>query len=145
MKEEVSGKMNLNKMFLVLIFSVSFLVQAQYMGGNGKGDVSISLINIPLPVEEVTSYLPTKFNLEQNYPNPFNPSTVISYQLPVGIRVTLKVFDIIGNEVATLVNTEKPAGNYQVQWDSREFPSGVYFYTLSTGNFFSTKKMILLK
>ncbi|MBL1153401.1 MAG: T9SS type A sorting domain-containing protein [Ignavibacteriota bacterium] len=85
------------------------------------------------------------YTLKQNYPNPFNPSTLIGYQLPVTSKVTLKVYDILGNEIATLVNEEKPAGNYNVIFDASKLSSGVYFYTLKTGEFSKTNKMILAK
>jgi len=95
------------------------------------------------------------FTLEQSYPNPFNPTTTIRFTIPENGIVTLKVFDALGNEVATLVNEEKPAGEYEVEFSAKggsasggnaySLPSGVYFYTLSSGNFFSTKKMILLR
>ena len=93
---------------------------------------------------------PTEFILEQNYPNPFNPSTVISYQLPVGSNVILKVYDILGNEIATLVDEYKPAGKYEIEFNShsgnvRNLPSGVYFYQLRAGEYVQTRKMILLK
>jgi hypothetical protein len=93
--------------------------------------------------DEIT--LPTEFALEQNYPNPFNPSTVISYQLPVSNDVTLKVFDILGNEIETLVNEEKSAGTYELTWNVASLPSGVYFYQLKAGDFIQTKKMLLIK
>jgi hypothetical protein len=86
-----------------------------------------------------------QFILEQNYPNPFNPSTVISYYLPVGGLVSLKVFDILGNEIATLVDEEKPAGEYFVNFDASEISTGVYVYSLQTANFAESKKMILIK
>jgi len=93
--------------------------------------------------------LPSEFKLEQNYPNPFNPTTLISYQLPVSSNVTLKVYDVLGNEVATLVNDYNPAGNYEVKFIPSSIKhqpsSGIYFYTLTAGNYFQTKKMILLK
>jgi hypothetical protein len=89
--------------------------------------------------------VPEDFSLSQNYPNPFNPSTVISYRLPVTSFVTLKVCDILGREVATLVNEEKPAGEYEVEFDGSNLPSGIYFYQLKAGEFAETKKMILLK
>ena len=97
-----------------------------------------------VPKENV---LPVQYNLSQNYPNPFNPSTVINYQLPVTGYVTLKVYDVLGREVATLVNESQNAGNYKVYFDSNEFhlSSGVYFYRITSGNFIQTKKMILLK
>jgi len=88
---------------------------------------------------------PTKFSLEQNYPNPFNPSTKISWQAPVSGWQTLKVYDVLGNEVATLVNEEKPAGNYEVEFDASNLSSGVYFYILKAGDFIQSKKMILMK
>ena len=89
--------------------------------------------------------IPKKFELLQNYPNPFNPSTKISWRTPVGSWQTLKVFDVLGNEVATLVNEYKPAGSYEVKLDASKYTSGIYFYQLRSGHFVQTKKMILLK
>jgi len=89
--------------------------------------------------------IPTEFTLEQNYPNPFNPSTKISWQSPVSSHQSLKVYDVLGNEVATLVNEEKPAGSYEVDFDASQLSSGIYFYKLQAGSFFETKKMLLLK
>ena len=91
--------------------------------------------------------LPTKFTLEQNYPNPFNPSTIISYQLLKAGNVTLKVFDVLGREVAVLVDEEKAAGSYNVEFGvkSLELSSGIYFYQLKVGYYFETKKMLLIK
>lgn len=88
-----------------------------------------------------------KFFLSQNYPNPFNPETIIRYQVPVFSFVTLKVFDILGNEIATLVNEEKTPGvdNYEFRISNYELSSGVYFYQLRVGNFIQTKKMLYLK
>lgn len=86
-----------------------------------------------------------QFALEQNYPNPFNPRTVIGYQLPMIGYVTLRVFDILGKEVAVLVNKEQPAGRYEVEFDAQKLNSGVYFYTLQAGSQKLTKKMILAK
>jgi len=89
------------------------------------------------------------FTLEQNYPNPFNPSTKISWQSPVSSRQSLKVYDVLGNEVATLVDEYKPAGNYEVEFKSsvgsRQLASGLYFYSLKSGEFSETRKMILTK
>jgi len=83
--------------------------------------------------------------LYQNYPNPFNPSTKIKFQIPENSFVTLKVYDVLGNEVATLVNQEKPIGSCNVEFDASSLPSGIYLYQLQAGNYFETKKMILLK
>ncbi|MBW7889397.1 MAG: T9SS type A sorting domain-containing protein, partial [Bacteroidetes bacterium] len=88
--------------------------------------------------------------LEQNYPNPFNPSTTIRYSIPEArnhsaIAVTLKVYDLLGKETATLVNEVQEAGNYSVQFNASQLSSGIYFYTLTAGNNISTKKLLLLK
>jgi len=84
-------------------------------------------------------------SLSQNYPNPFNPSTKISWQSPVGSWQTLKVYDILGKEVATLVNEEKPAGIFNVDFNASHLASGIYYYQLKVGGFIETKKMILLR
>jgi pectate lyase len=89
--------------------------------------------------------LPKKFVLEQNYPNPFNPVTVIRYQLPVTSNVNIKLFDLLGREVAMLVNKEEPAGDHLIQFDASRLTSGVYFYRLSAGTFTQGRKMLLLK
>ena len=96
-------------------------------------------------VLEVNFGLPTEFALEQNYPNPFNPTTTISYSIQELSFVTLKIYDVLGSEVAILVNNKKPAGNYEVEFDATGLPSGTYFYRIQAGNFVETKKMILLK
>ena len=85
------------------------------------------------------------FDLRQNYPNPFNPVTVISFQVPVLSYVTLKIYDILGREIASLISEEKNAGNYKVKFNGNSLPSGIYFYKLSAGDYFQTKKMLLLK
>jgi hypothetical protein len=97
---------------------------------------------------EVTNLAPTEYVLQQNYPNPFNPSTIIRYEIPDqgdNILVVLKLFDVLGNEVATLVNEEKDAGRYSVEFNASNLPSGIYFYRLRAGSFTETKKMILLR
>ena len=108
------------------------------------------VIKIVLDVEDFRN-ISTNYKLEQNYPNPFNPSTKISWQSPVSGWQTLKVYDILGKEVATLVDEYRDAGNYEVDFPSVEtlhatsLPSGVYFYQLKSGDYIETKKMILLK
>ncbi|KAA0245982.1 MAG: T9SS type A sorting domain-containing protein [Ignavibacteriota bacterium] len=104
-------------------------------------------------IEEAQVIFPIDLILHQNYPNPFNPNTVISYQLPVSSDVTLKIYDVLGNEVATLVDDYKLAGSYEVEFNASTLPSGVYFYQLRTRGpeinsgqgIVETKKMILLK
>jgi len=89
--------------------------------------------------------LPEAFLLGQNYPNPFNPKTVINYQIPKTGMITLKVFDVLGNEMATLVDEEKTAGNYNIEFDASKLTSGIYFYKLTAEDFSSVRKMILIK
>jgi Secretion system C-terminal sorting domain len=95
--------------------------------------------------ENTESALPSKFSLEQNYPNPFNPSTKIVYNIPNESKVKLEIFNILGEQVATLVNEVKPAGKYTIDFNASELSSGVYIYKLSTGDQLFSKKMILLK
>ena len=88
---------------------------------------------------------PKEFKLEQNFPNPFNPTTTIQYQLPFDARVTLKVYDILGSEVATLVNEEQQAGYREVQFNGISYASGMYVYRLQAGDYVSIKKMLMIK
>ena len=93
---------------------------------------------------------PKEFSLHQNYPNPFNPETTIKYQLPEKSFITLKIYNIHGQEIKTLINDEKPAGYHSINWDATnnygiKVSSGIYIYQLNAGNFTQTKKMILLR
>jgi hypothetical protein len=108
------------------------------------GNVKISKF-IPNSVTENEYTQPEDFVLFQNYPNPFNPNTGIRYSLGKPQFVSLKVFDILGNEIATLVNEEKRSGSYTVQFNAEGLSSGIYIYTLQSGSNFTSKKMILLK
>jgi len=114
-----------------------------YAGTGGKSMFKTTTSTL-VSVEDI-EFKPTSFSLEQNYPNPFNPNTIIKFQIPEAHFVTLKVFDVLGNEVATLVNEEKTAGNYNFDFTTDKLTSGVYFYRLQAGSFVETKKMILLK
>ncbi len=96
-------------------------------------------------IEPINNIVPEKFALMQNYPNPFNPETKISFSIPKKSFVEVKVFDALGREVTVLLNEEVNAGNYNVNFNATSYPSGIYFYRLSTGSFTETKKMILLK
>ncbi|MBN2029647.1 T9SS type A sorting domain-containing protein [bacterium] len=96
-------------------------------------------------VDEANPEMIHSYKLYQNYPNPFNPSTSIDYQLPAKVFVTLKIFDILGNEVETLVNGSQDAGNHSVQFNASDLPSGVYYYRLETGMNQETRKLLLLK
>ena len=96
-------------------------------------------------IEVATRTAPIKYALEQNYPNPFNPSTKIVYQLPKSGLVQLKVYDLLGRELAVLVNEVKSEGEYSVNFDASNLPSGVYIYSLQANNFIQNHKMTLLK
>jgi hypothetical protein len=96
--------------------------------------------------------LPEQFSLEQNYPNPFNPSTTIRYSIPAylnlpqgGTLVILKVYDLLGREMTTLVNKEQTAGVYEIEFDASELSSGIYVYQLRAGNLIQSKKMVLIR
>jgi hypothetical protein len=89
--------------------------------------------------------LPKEFELEQNFPNPFNPSTTIEFSIPSAQFVTLKVYDLLGQEVATLVNGQQTAGTHRVQWNASSLSTGFYFYKMETGNFLQTRKLMLMK
>ena len=104
------------------------------------------------PLEQATSIeqmedegLPRGFRLDQNYPNPFNPMTTLEFALPQRAHVTLKVFDLLGREVSTLVDKELGPGEYTIVFDAEDLPSGVYFYRIEAEEFVRTKKLILLK
>ncbi|MBZ0203091.1 MAG: T9SS type A sorting domain-containing protein [Ignavibacteria bacterium] len=98
-------------------------------------------------IEPISGVMPSKFSLGQNYPNPFNPATKIKFEIPAGVSAytTLKIFDMLGREVNTLVSEELVAGTYEVAWSAKNQPSGVYFYKLNAGNFTQTKKMLMVK
>jgi len=107
-------------------------------------DIGVLIFTIPTSSEDDVVTV-TKFNLEQNYPNPFNPSTNIKYAISNKQFVSLKVYDVLGNDVAILVSEQKPAGIYEIEFDASELSSGIYYYRLVAGSFIDTKKMILLK
>ena len=100
---------------------------------------------VAVNVDEATSINDMFYSLSQNYPNPFNPNTTISYTLLQSGLVKLKVYDILGKEMAVLVNEEQSTGNHKIEFNGTNLPSGVYFYRLTTGDFTDTKKLILLK
>ncbi len=109
-------------------------------------DTGLAIINVLPPILEVEiENRIYSYKLEQNYPNPFNPTTLIKYQIPELTFATLKVYDVLGNEIATVVNEEKPTGNFEVEFDGDGLTSGIYFYQLKAGNYVETKKMILLR
>ena len=106
---------------------------------------NISLIEIVTSIVDETDFIKTDYILYNNYPNPFNPTTNISFNIAESGYTTLKIYDILGNEISTLIKKELVAGKYDVDFDAGNLPSGIYFYQLQTPNFTQTKKMILLK
>jgi len=104
----------------------------------------ITYENTPVSVEDIREII-EEYSLEQNYPNPFNPSTKITFQIPESGLVSLKIYDVLGIEIATLLNEEKNPGKYELDFNASYLSSGIYFYTLRAGNFTSIKKMILIK
>jgi hypothetical protein len=130
------------------------VVLVSYINNGGQGVIPLAVGNygimtegIPIPnsIQDGDISMPLEFILCQNYPNPFNPTTKIKYQIPELSFVSLKVYDVLGNEVTTLVNEEKAIGTYEISWHAENLPSGVYFYQLKAGTFIETKKMILLR
>jgi hypothetical protein len=119
----------------------------QYVGNDGDlvGIDNVKLIYGTVGVEESGVEIPTEFALNQNYPNPFNPSTIISYALPKQGLVTLSIYNILGQKVATLVNEEQSEGNYQFNFDASNLSTGTYIYQIKSGSFVQSKKMLLIK
>ena len=105
----------------------------------------ISLDSITVGIRHQKHKLPKMFNLSQNYPNPFNPTTTVEYSIPKQSNVTIKVYDILGREVTTLVNEEKLAGNYRVDFNGSSLASGIYFYRMEAGGYSITRKFILIR
>ncbi len=133
----------LGTQYTSVVFVVSGLqtaASARY-SYSAAGDTGQSIVDVKADAESI----PVQSALRQNYPNPFNPSTAISYQLSAVSRVNLKVFDILGREVATLVDDLRQPGSYSIRWDAAGMTSGIYLYRLSVGDSHVTKKMILLR
>jgi len=117
----------------------TFILKGMVKDGIVYGDTTLTNVG------DENNSIPTVYRLEQNYPNPFNPTTKIKWQSPSAGYQTLKIYDVLGNEVATLVNEYKNAGSYEVNFDASKVSSGIYFYQLQAGSFIETKKMLLLK
>lgn len=159
-KAEIS--LNSNNDFLALVEMVLFKVRVTILRisnqittttsnelnyeADGVIDLIVDEESRPVNNPKIDDYLiPQNFELTQNYPNPFNPSTTIEYSIPKDASVSLKIYDVLGKEVATLVNDQKAAGTYILNWNASNFSSGIYFYRLTAGEFTETKKMFLVK
>jgi hypothetical protein len=108
--------------------------------GVAYGDTSFNVVSVDDEIYPLYDFI-----LEQNYPNPFNPSTILKYQIAQDELITLKVYDILGKEVATLVNEEQIQGSYEVSFNASSLSSGIYFYRLTSGSYIKTKTMMLMK
>jgi len=147
--------------FMINRHSTSFVSRMNYLVNNDKVfftwsdartiakgyDIYGSIFNLSsiTSVKEIISKIPHDFNLYQNYPNPFNPSTRIRFSIPEFSHVLIKIYDILGNEITTLVDEDHPSGGYEVSFDGSNLASGFYFYRITAGNYSETRKMILLK
>ena len=130
-------------------------VQSPRKSINAAATAAVAKPNGRLPVAAVTrdpanlpagkETIPTEYALKQNYPNPFNPSTTIQFSIPQTEYVTLKVYNLLGQEVAKLASKEFNAGNYTYNWDASDMAGGIYFYQLEAGTYFETRKMVLIK
>jgi hypothetical protein len=124
----------------------SFLVMVTISDGSlSETKISTLSTNPTIVGVEDNGSIPTKFNLHQNYPNPFNPTTAIKFEIPKESYVTLRIYNSIGKDVAELVNRELSAGQYQISFDAKDLPSGIYYYKLQAGEFTQTRKMLLVK
>jgi photosystem II stability/assembly factor-like uncharacterized protein len=132
-----------NIQFFDALSSISFISDTKGWAVGQLG--TIITYDGPVPVELPNSMVPVKYMLEQNYPNPFNPSTTIEYSIPESGNVKLKVYNSLGEEVATLVNDYKEAGNYKINFDAADLSCGIYYYRLTSNSFNKIRKMVLLK
>jgi hypothetical protein len=132
------------RIFLLLFFSylmsLTLFAQLAYTGSFDDANISGTVISV-----SDRKNIPSAYSLEQNFPNPFNPSTKITFSLPQNSFVSLRVSNLIGLEVRSLISGMMSAGIHEVVFDASELYSGVYFYTLKAGNFVQTRKMILIK
>jgi hypothetical protein len=120
--------------FKLSIYSAGYHLWTDSMQVDSISSIDKSSVNMPIT-----------YALKQNYPNPFNPKTIINYELPITNHVELSIYNILGQKVATLVNERKKAGHHQVEWDASRFSSGIYYYTIKSGDFQDVKKMVLIK
>lgn len=131
--------------FDLRVFEDKLYISGSFKTAGGKAASRITSWTHPELVSNELEERPQEFKLDQNYPNPFNPSTVIRYQLPVNSRVSLKVFDLLGREIATLVNDQLAAGQHEVTFNATHLASGLYIYRLQAGDHIQTRKMLLIK
>ena len=122
-----------------------YVVWKDYRDGNWEIYSKQNPTGNPVGIINISSEIPNEFSLGQNYPNPFNPATKIKFELRNTSFTNLVIYDGLGREVETIVNEQLNAGSYEADWNASNFPSGVYFYKLTTGDFSKTNKMLLIK
>lgn len=140
-----SGGSNVYGAFALTVYNGGLVAGGIFSTAGGIGAGNVAMWDGLTAVKNVNGKVPYNFKLDQNYPNPFNPSTKIGFALPKAGNVELKVYDILGKEVATLVNDFRQAGSYEITFDASKLTSGLYFYKLTTGSFSSVRKMMLVK
>jgi hypothetical protein len=136
-----------------LMFYTLYYLRLNAANSYGSGSwspVYQFILHPPIGIKSMSTEIPDKFSLYQNYPNPFNPVTKIKFDIPPskgarGMITQLINYDILGREISTLVNEQLNPGTYEVEWDASNYPSGVYFYKLTTSNYTETRKMVLMK
>jgi photosystem II stability/assembly factor-like uncharacterized protein len=128
------------------LYELSFLNNnTGYIVGDSSSILKTTNGGGPIGINPISSEVPNAFSLSQNYPNPFNPTTNIKFNIPKTSNVKLNIYDALGREVAVLVNEELKPGTYEVDWDASNYSSGIYYYTLQSGDYKETKKMVLIK
>lgn len=127
------------------LYAVSFIDQNTGWSAGAWGQLYKTTQGMTISVQPISTSIPKDFSLGQNYPNPFNPNTTINFDIPKNSFVEIKVFDVLGREVASLVNEQLAAGKYKTDWSAISQPSGIYFYRLKAGSYSETRKMILIK
>ncbi len=133
-------------LYLTLLLALPVLVQAQYLGGNGRGDALIESLSIPLAIaENFNNTIPASYSLQQNCPNPFKAATIIKFNVSKLTDVKIVVYDIMGREVQTLLNESLKPGTYLASFDGSSLNSGMYFYKITAGGYSETKRMMLEK
>jgi hypothetical protein len=148
-------KVNSNQFSLCSVYYGDYIGLAAYNNkvrpvwaeGNGSaGSIWTAIIDtFTIGIKPISNYIPENFLLYQNYPNPFNPATNIKFDLPKSTLVKIKIYDILGKEIETLVNENLLPGSYKIDWNASQYPSGIYFYKMETANYVETKRMILMK
>jgi len=128
----------------IIVYTVVISNNYIFAGTNNAGVYRRPLGEL-VGIQPISNEIPNQFSLSQNYPNPFNPNTIIRFKIKDSRLTTLKVFDVLGREVETLVNEQLKPGTYEVDFDGSKFSSGVYFYKFVAGEFVETKKMMLVK